>query len=109
MLSSAAEISTFLAAGHETTSTSTTWALYALSKNPRVQEKLRQELQSAGLGDEPQMADLDKLHYLDCVVKEVLRVFPAVPATMRQAAVDATIPVGEEYKDKFGVTQNHIK
>ncbi|KAF8597174.1 cytochrome P450 [Ceratobasidium sp. AG-I] len=102
------QISTFLAAGHETTSTSMSWALYALSKNLKIQEKLRHELQTAGLGDEPQMAELDKLPYLDCVVKEVLRVFPAVPATMRQAAVDATIPVGEEYKDRYGVTQTHV-
>ena len=85
------------------------WALYALSKHPNVQEKLRQELQSAGLGDEPQMAELDKLPYLDHVVKEVSRVFPAVPATMRQAAVDTAIPVGEKYKDRYGVTQTYVK
>ncbi|KAF8597176.1 cytochrome P450 [Ceratobasidium sp. AG-I] len=102
------QISTFLAAGHETTSTTTTWALYALSKHPQVQEKLRQELQRSGFGDEPQMAELDKLPYLDCVVKEILRVFPPGPATMRQAAVDAMIPVGKEYKDRYGVTQTHV-
>lgn len=66
-------------------------------------------MESAGLGDEPQMAELDKLHYLDCVVKEALRLYPAVPATYRQAAVDASIPVGEGYKDRRGIAQTHIK
>ncbi|KAG8718906.1 hypothetical protein FRC09_011929 [Ceratobasidium sp. 395] len=55
------QISTFLAAGHETSGTTTAWALYALTKHPEVQTRLRRELQSAGLGDEPSMADLDKL------------------------------------------------
>ncbi|KAG9074358.1 hypothetical protein FS749_014094 [Ceratobasidium sp. UAMH 11750] len=103
------QISTFLAAGHETTSTSTTWALYALSKHPRVQSKLREELQSAQLGDEPSMAELEKLPYLDNVVRETLRVFPAVPVISRQATEDAVIPVGQGYKDRYGVTQNEIK
>ncbi|KAF8597173.1 cytochrome P450 [Ceratobasidium sp. AG-I] len=102
------QISTLLTAGHETTSTTTTWALYSLSKHQQVQEKLRQELESAALGDEPQMAELDKLHYLDCVVKETLRLYPAVPASYRQAAVDASIPVGEDYKDRYGVSQSQI-
>ncbi|KAG8709100.1 hypothetical protein FRC08_018534, partial [Ceratobasidium sp. 394] len=59
------QISTFLAAGHETTSTSTTWALYALTLYPAVQDKLRQELLGAGFGEDPSMADLEKLPYLD--------------------------------------------
>ncbi|KAG8740820.1 hypothetical protein FRC10_003848 [Ceratobasidium sp. 414] len=103
------QISTFLAAGHETTSTSTTWTLYALSKHPRVQSKLREELQSAQLGDEPSMAELEKLPYLDNVVREAFRVFPAVPVISRQATEDAVIPVGQGYKDRYGVTQNEIR
>ncbi|KAG9120093.1 hypothetical protein FRC07_004564, partial [Ceratobasidium sp. 392] len=103
------QISTFLAAGHETTSTSTTWALYALAKHPLVQSKLREELQASQLGDEPSMAELEKLSYLDNVVRETLRVFPAVPVISRQATEDAVIPVGQGYKDRYGVTQNEIR
>ncbi|KAF8594143.1 cytochrome P450 [Ceratobasidium sp. AG-I] len=91
-------ISIFLTAGHETTSVSTTWALYALSKYPLVQSKLRQELLNAGLGDEPTMGELDKLPYLDAVLKETLRVFVPVPNVGREAVIDTVIPVGKHKK-----------
>ncbi|QRV84538.1 cytochrome P450 family protein [Ceratobasidium sp. AG-Ba] len=94
------EISTFLTAGHETTSTSTTWALYALAKHPNVQQKLRQEIIEAGLGDEPSMAELDKLPYLDKVIRECLRVHPAVPSTVREATGEINIPLSQSLKDK---------
>ncbi|KAF8595821.1 cytochrome P450, partial [Ceratobasidium sp. AG-I] len=88
---------------------STTWALYALSKHPPVQSKLRQELLNAGLGDEPTMDELDKLPYLGAVLKETLRVFAPVPNVGREAAFDTVIPVGEAYKDRKGVLQTEIQ
>ncbi|KAG9119978.1 hypothetical protein FRC07_004717 [Ceratobasidium sp. 392] len=103
------QISTFLAAGHETTSTSTTWALYALTLYPTVQAKLRQELLDAGFGEEPSMGDLEKLPYLDNFIRETLRVYPAVPMVARQAVQDAVIPVSESYKDRYGVVRNEIR
>ncbi|KAG9128431.1 hypothetical protein FRC07_012539 [Ceratobasidium sp. 392] len=102
------QISTFLVAGHETTSTSTTWALYALSKYPETQVKLRRELLESGLGDEPNMADLDKLPYLDNVVRESLRLYSPVPGTIREAAHDVLVPVSKSFKDRYGVEQTHI-
>ncbi|KAG8681346.1 hypothetical protein FRC08_015699 [Ceratobasidium sp. 394] len=102
------QISTFLTAGHETTSTSTTWALYALSRHPKVQHKLRQELLDSGLGDEPSMTDLDKLPYLDKVVRECLRVHPAVPSTVREAAHEVHIPLSRPIKDRNGVERSSI-
>ncbi|KAG8794251.1 hypothetical protein FRC12_025164, partial [Ceratobasidium sp. 428] len=103
------QISTFLAAGHETTSTTTAWALYALSKQPHIQAKLREELQDAKLGEEPSMAELEKLTYLDNVIRETLRLYPAVPMVSRMAYEDAVIPVGQPYKDRYGVTQSEIR
>ncbi|KAG9098413.1 hypothetical protein FS749_003865 [Ceratobasidium sp. UAMH 11750] len=102
------QISTFLVAGHETTSTSTTWALYALTKYPEVQRKLRQELLDSRLGDEPSMADLDKLPYLDNVVHESLRVHSPAPSTVREAAQSVHIPVSKSFKDRYGVERTHI-
>ncbi|KAG9074412.1 hypothetical protein FRC06_010715, partial [Ceratobasidium sp. 370] len=103
-----AQISTFLFAGHETTGTSTTWALYALTQNPEVQRKLRQELLESGLGDEPSMADLDKLPYLDNVVHESLRLYPAVPASVREAAHDVHIPTSQAFRDRTGVERTSV-
>lgn len=37
---------TFLLAGQDTSATLMSWALYHLSKNPEVVEKLREEVQS---------------------------------------------------------------
>ncbi|KAG9128433.1 hypothetical protein FRC07_012541 [Ceratobasidium sp. 392] len=102
------QISTFLVAGHETTSTATTWALYALTKHPEVQQKLRKELLESGLGDEPSMADLDKLPYLDNVVHESLRLHSPAPSTVRVAERDVHIPVSKGFKDRYGVEQAHI-
>ncbi|KAG9084062.1 hypothetical protein FRC06_004250, partial [Ceratobasidium sp. 370] len=102
-------ISTFLAAGHETTSTSTTWALYALALYPTVQSKLRDELLSAGLSEAPSMAELDKLPYLENFVREVLRVYAVGPMVTRQAAQDAVIPVAQSYKDRYGIVQKEIR
>ncbi|CAE6464609.1 unnamed protein product [Rhizoctonia solani] len=102
------QISTFITAGHETTSTSTTWALYVLTKHPEIQRKLRQELLESRLGDEPSMNDLDKLPYLDNFVRECLRVHPAVPSTVREAAHEVNIPVSKSFKDRHGVERTYI-
>ncbi|KAH7337784.1 cytochrome P450 [Rhizoctonia solani] len=102
------QISTFLVAGHETTSTATTWALYALAKHPHVQRKLREELLECGLGDEPGMTELDQLPYLDHFIRECLRIHTPAPNVPREAARDVQIPVSKSYKDKYGVERNHI-
>ncbi|QRV72227.1 cytochrome P450 family protein [Ceratobasidium sp. AG-Ba] len=102
------QISTFLFAGHETTSTSTSWALYALARYPEVQHRLRQELLDSGFGDEPSMVDLDKLQYLDAVVHETLRLYPAVPATIREAAGEMHIPTSHLYTDRDNQEKDSI-
>ncbi|CAE6439371.1 unnamed protein product [Rhizoctonia solani] len=103
------QISTFLAAGHETTSSTTAWALYALTKHPEVQAKLRGEIQGAHLSDEPSMDELDSLSYLNNFVREVLRVYAVVPFTGREVAHDTVIPVGESFTDSRGGIQAGIR
>ncbi|KAJ7912531.1 cytochrome P450 [Mycena leptocephala] len=79
-----AQVPTFLVAGHETTSTATTWALFALTQNMAAQNRLREELLTVST-DNPTMDQLNELPYLDCVVRETLRVHAPVPSTMRIA------------------------
>ncbi|CUA72796.1 Cytochrome P450 72A13 [Arabidopsis thaliana] [Rhizoctonia solani] len=103
------QISTFLAAGHETTSSTLAWALYAPSKHPEVQTKVRHELQVAELGDDPSMDDLESLSYFNNFVREVLRVYAVIAMASRQVAHDTVIPLGESFTDLRGTVQTGIK
>ena len=98
----------FLVAGHETTSTATTWCLFALTQAPEVQQKLREELLSVGT-ERPTMDQLQALPYLDAVVRETLRLHAPVPATLRVAKKDDMIPVAEPFVDRFGEVQDSIR
>ncbi|KAI9847987.1 MAG: hypothetical protein M1838_000686 [Thelocarpon superellum] len=83
------QLMTFLAAGHETTSTSLTWAVYLLCKYPDCQRRLREEIRGKlqSIDDPTPMtaAEIDQLPYLHAVCNEVLRFFPPVPVVFRDA------------------------
>ncbi len=98
----------FLAAGHDTTSTATTWCLYALTQAADVQRKLRDELFTIET-DTPTMDQLNSLPYLDRVVRETLRLYAPVPETTRVAEKDDVIPVSEPFVDRFGQVQDSIR
>ncbi|KAG7086435.1 hypothetical protein E1B28_002389 [Marasmius oreades] len=87
-----AQIPTFLVAGHETTSTATAWALYALTQHPDMQCRLRDELLTLP-NDTPTMDELNSLPYLEAFVRETLRVHAPVPGIKRDAARDGVIPL----------------
>ncbi|KAK3330238.1 cytochrome P450 [Apodospora peruviana] len=89
---------TFLAAGHETTASSMTWAIYLLAKHRHVQDRLRAEvrerLPSIAGGDGSSTVssmDIDHMPFLNAVCNEVLRYFSPVPLTLRQAVCDTSI------------------
>ncbi|OJA09059.1 hypothetical protein AZE42_04725 [Rhizopogon vesiculosus] len=103
-----AQVPTFLVAGHETTSTATTWALYALCLRPDIQTKLREELLTVET-DTPSMDELMALPYLDAVVRETLRVHAPVPSTVRIAMKDDILPLDTPFTDKYGVVHAGIK
>ncbi|TGJ79124.1 hypothetical protein E0Z10_g9648 [Xylaria hypoxylon] len=89
------QLMTFLAAGHETTASSMTWAIYMLSRFPKVQERLRQEvrehLPSIDLETDITSLDIDHMPYLNAVCNEVLRYYAPVPVTIREAALETEI------------------
>jgi cytochrome P450 len=84
---------TFLAAGHETTASSFTWAVYLLCQKPEVQTKLREAIHAniSSLSDSMDHVKLDGIAYLHAVCNEVLRLYSPVPLTLRDAAHDTTI------------------
>ena len=73
------ELMTLLFAGHETTATALTWALYWIHKYPEVYRKLMQELEA--LGEDPDPLALMKLPYLTAVCNETLRIYPVGMST----------------------------
>ncbi|EOA88135.1 hypothetical protein ACJQWK_01527 [Exserohilum turcicum] len=90
------QLMTFLAAGHETTASAMSWAVYLLCRHPDVQARLRQEIRaelSSALenGGQVSSTEIDRLPYLNAVLQETMRVFPPVPLTLREAAHDTTI------------------
>ncbi|KAI9762443.1 MAG: hypothetical protein M4579_000419 [Chaenotheca gracillima] len=89
------QMMTFLAAGHETTATATTWAVYYLCKYPEVQTRLRNEIRarlpSVSEGAEITSQDVDNVPYLHAVCNEILRIQPPVPITIRETAHDTNI------------------
>ncbi|KAJ9645714.1 hypothetical protein H2199_002754 [Coniosporium tulheliwenetii] len=94
---------TFLAAGHETTSSALTWTSYLLATHPSIQSGLRAELRAAipSLTSPPAdlAATLESLPLLNAVCNEVLRLYPTVPVTMRNTVRTTllggvTVPAG---------------
>ncbi|KAF7531998.1 hypothetical protein G7054_g8360 [Neopestalotiopsis clavispora] len=87
---------TFLAAGHETTASSMTWAVYMLARHPEIQARLRAEIREKlpSLKDARRditSLEIDRMPYLNAVCSELLRYFAPIPMTMRDAARDTTI------------------
>jgi len=103
-----AQIPTFLGAGHETTSTSTAWALYALTQHKGVQQKLREELLSFP-SECPTMEQLNEFSYLDKVVRETLRFHNPVPSTERVAAKADVLPLKSPFTDNEGILRSEIQ
>jgi cytochrome P450 len=85
------ELVTLFLAGHETTANSLNWTFVLLAQHPHVQATLLEEIDTVLGGRKPTLADLRSLPYLDRVVKESMRFYPAVPAIGRQAITDVEV------------------
>ncbi|THH10018.1 hypothetical protein EW146_g8506 [Bondarzewia mesenterica] len=97
-----AQVPTFLVAGHETTRQAPSIPCAIL------QIKLRAELLLVP-SQTPTMEELDRLPYLDAVVRETMRVFSPVPNTVRVANCDDVIPLETEWEDKHGVRRKEVR
>ena len=60
-----------MAAGHETSAGILTWAAYELAKYPAMQDRLRKEIMT--VDEDPDVAQLESLSYLNNFVRELLR------------------------------------
>lgn len=80
-----------LITGHHTIATTLTFALYYLSRNPPVRERVEREIDDV-LGTRlPSFEDFNKLSYTRAVVDETLRITPPTGYLGRTALEDVTI------------------
>ncbi|EXJ80828.1 cytochrome P450 oxidoreductase [Capronia epimyces CBS 606.96] len=108
------QMMTFLAAGHGTTSHALQWAVHVLCKHGQIQTRLRQEVRDnlPSITDSESTisaTELDRLPYLHAFCNELLRFYPPVPITVREALHDMTvagqrIPKGTTFTIAPGVT-----
>lgn len=91
------ELVTLLLAGHETTASALTWALYWIHFLPEVRDKLMAELATADLND---VKGIQRLPYLNAVCSETLRIYPIAPITAPRTTkiplslMGYTLPIG---------------
>lgn len=76
------QVAIFFLAGHETSASALSWALYLLAISPEIQDQVYQELRD--LGDSPDFSSISKLRFTRDVFREALRLYPPVPMMVRQ-------------------------
>ena len=93
----------FLLAGYETSSNTLAFTLYHLAVNPDIQNKLRAEIKEAmeSNAKKPLYDVVLNIVYLDCIIKEAQRLYPAAAQVNRQCSEDYDynrihIPAGTE-------------
>ncbi|KAK7681337.1 hypothetical protein QCA50_015428 [Cerrena zonata] len=95
----------FLIAGHETTSSALCLVLGLLALYPEEQNRAYEELTKAFPdGRSPTYDDVSKLIYIQCILYETLRMFPAEPVIPKYATEDTAFVV----KDRKGENVNFI-
>jgi len=90
---------TLLVAGHETTGTSLSWALYELLRRPEMLEQVRKEIEA--LGPDPDPDAVTALPLLAAVCQETLRMHPVLPEFFRTVRQEFEI---DGYRIPRGVT-----
>jgi len=73
------------ASTYETCQTVLLWSLFLLAQHPDVARDLVDEISGTLAGEPPTLARVTDLPFLDAVVKESMRVLPAVPYQVRAA------------------------
>ncbi|RCJ22694.1 cytochrome P450 [Nostoc sp. ATCC 43529] len=74
------ELMTLLVAGHETTASALTWAIYWIHHLPKVREKLLSELDN--VKENSDWNEISRLPYLTAVCQETLRIYPILMLTI---------------------------
>ncbi|KAH8353446.1 hypothetical protein KR084_011042 [Drosophila pseudotakahashii] len=86
------EVNTFMFGGYDTTSTCLTFTLLMLALHEDVQKRCYEEIQSLPEdSDEISVFQFNELVYLECVIKESLRMFPPAPVIGRKCVEECVV------------------
>ncbi|KAI8895327.1 cytochrome P450 [Globomyces pollinis-pini] len=94
------QVINFIIAGRDTTAQALSWTFYHLAKNPRVVQRLQQEISEIvpASGANPTYDEVKKMKYANAVFKEALRLNPSVPCETKEAVDDDVLPNGTRIK-----------
>ena len=81
----------FVAAGHETSASALTWALYLLFSTPDILESVREEADAAARSALPASQWLDTMDVARAVAEETLRLYPSAPLLSRAVTASETV------------------
>ena len=89
------DVHDIMGAGHETTATTLSAALFSVARNKHVADRIRKELDEMLEGGRPPaFEDLESLKYTEMCCKEVLRLYPSIPIFPRVAKDEDCLPSG---------------
>ena len=80
-------------AGTDTSSVTLTYLVWSVLTHPKIKQKLLEEI--ANCPDEMSFSELSKLTYLNNVMNETLRMWPAAPGSLYRMAPEAGYSFGE--------------
>ncbi|XP_042029813.1 cytochrome P450 71AU50-like [Salvia splendens] len=79
-------------AGMDTSAATTEWAMVELIKHPKAKKKLQKKLEEiVGLNQRVDESHLPSLKYLDCVIKESMRLHPVGPILAHKAMEECEV------------------
>jgi len=106
-----AQMSTFIFAAMDTTSSAMSRILQLLALHPDIQDKLRQEISNARKehhGRDLSYDVLVALPSLDAVCRETLRLYPPLSTMLRRSTEDVVVPLSHPVRGKDGTEITEI-
>jgi cytochrome P450 len=103
---------TLFIAGHDTSTAALTWSLFLLASHPQVLARVKNEIEREAGKDIPCLAVVNRLDYLEMVIKESLRLYPPIHIGNRVAAKEILfqgyrIPEGTRVVYSIYLTHRH--